>query len=66
MDPTMRTSDQAAADVIVLATDMTKEPGYYTFLEKDSSSPDSLDQEKQQQLWEKTLVWAKITGEDIA
>jgi hypothetical protein len=66
MDPTMRTSDQAAADVIELTTDNTKEPGYYTLLHKDTSSPDSLDVAKQQQLWTKTLAWARITKEDTA
>jgi hypothetical protein len=66
MDPTMRTTAEASVDVINLATDQTKEQGYYTLFRKDTSSPDSLDESKQQQLWKKTFDWVKISKEDTA
>ncbi len=68
MDPTMRTSAEAGADAVDLATEKAHphERGYFTLLEKDSSAPDSMDEEKQQGLWTKTLQWAGITRANTA
>jgi len=68
MDPTMRLSAEAGADVIDLATEKAhpRERGYFTLLEKDASAPDSMDEETQQGLWKKTLQWAGITRDNTA
>ncbi|KAL3440973.1 NAD(P)-binding protein [Aspergillus insuetus] len=67
-DPTMRTSAEAAADIVDFATNTTSagERGYYTLSQKDESSPDSLDKAKQAAIWSKTIEWAGITGENTA
>lgn len=59
-DPTLRTTAEAAADVVELATGKAHpaERGYFTLLKKDESSPDSKDEDKQQVLWDKTESWA--------
>lgn len=66
MDPTMRTSAEAGADVIDLATNKAHpgERGYFTLLRKDDSSPESQDKEKQRNLWVKSAEWAGITWKD--
>jgi hypothetical protein len=68
LDLTMRTSAEAAADIVDFATNTTSpgERGYYTLSQKDTSSPGSLDQTKQDALWSKTIEWAGITGENTA
>jgi NAD(P)-dependent dehydrogenase (short-subunit alcohol dehydrogenase family) len=67
-DPTMRTCTEAAADIVEFATNTARpgERGYYTLSHKDESSPDSLDQARQDALWSKTIEWAGITGENTA
>lgn len=64
----MRTAAEAGVDVIDLATNAAHpgERGYFTLLERDTSSPESLDEETQQRLWTKTLEWARITRENTA
>ncbi|KAL8776380.1 MAG: hypothetical protein Q9213_008296 [Squamulea squamosa] len=66
MDPTMRTSAAAGADVVQLATNeaFPGERGYFTMLKKDESSPESLDEEKQQRLWVKSAEWAGVRKGD--
>lgn len=68
MDPTMRTSGEAGSDVVDLATNKAHahERGYFTLLEKDASAPASMDEEKQQGLWKKTMQWAGITRANTA
>ena len=68
MDPTIRTSAEAGADVIELATNKAYagERGYFTMLKKDHSSPESQDAEKQQKLWVKSAEWAHVTSTDTA
>ena len=64
----MRTSAAAGIDVVELATNHASpgERGFFTLLEKDSSSPESQDEEKQQKLWTKTLEWSQISRENTA
>jgi hypothetical protein len=52
MDPTLRTSAKAGADVVDLTTDSThpQERGYFTLNEKDISAPDGIDEDTQQGL----------------
>ncbi|PYH90853.1 NAD(P)-binding protein [Aspergillus ellipticus CBS 707.79] len=68
MDPTMRTSAEAGVDVAELAVGETYagEEGFFTLLQKDDSSPESQDAEKQEKLWKKTLEWAQISPMDTA
>ncbi|CAG8953014.1 hypothetical protein HYFRA_00003206 [Hymenoscyphus fraxineus] len=68
VDPTMRTAAEAGADVIELATNNAHpgKRGFFTLLKPDVSSPESLEVEKQQEVWAKTLEWAKITRENTA
>ncbi|KAL9012086.1 MAG: hypothetical protein Q9173_003122 [Seirophora scorigena] len=68
MDPTMRTSAEAGADVVDLATGAAhpNERGYFTLLERDSSAPDSMNEGMQRRLWTETLRWARITKENTA
>ncbi len=67
VDPTMRTANEAGIDVAKLATNEAYpgERGYFTLLEKDNSSPDSLDANLQQAVWAKTLEWTKVTQENV-
>lgn len=68
LDPTMRLSAEAGADVVELATGRAHphERGYFTLLEKDVRAPESMDEATQQGLWEKTLQWAGIGREKTA
>jgi hypothetical protein len=63
-DPTMRTVAVAAADIVKLATNEASpdERGYFSLLEKEDSSPDSLNRESQEQLWRKTLEWTGLVN----
>jgi NAD(P)-dependent dehydrogenase (short-subunit alcohol dehydrogenase family) len=65
-DPTMRTAGDAALDVVELAVgdNHLHAEGYFTMLKQDTSSPDSLAEEKQEALWRKTLEWANLTEGD--
>ena len=64
----MRTAASAGVDVVDLATNKAhpRDRGYFTFLEKDVSSPDSMDEETQEKLWVKSMEWAGITRENSA
>lgn len=66
MGPTVRTSAPAGADVAELALNdkYAGERGFYTLLQKDESSPESQDKQKQSVLWLQTLSWARITKEN--
>ncbi|KAL4931675.1 uncharacterized protein BDV17DRAFT_256236 [Aspergillus undulatus] len=72
VDPTMRTCAEAAADIVDLATRPDNDGhgdrtvGYYTMGTKDVSSPDSLDEAKQELLWAKTVEWVGISKVDSA
>lgn len=65
-DPTMRTSAEAGHDVAELAANKAfpGERGYFTLLEKDTSSPDSKNEDVQNMLWKKTAEWTGITAEN--
>lgn len=67
-DPTMRTAETAGIDVAKLALGEAHpgERGYFTLLENDTSSPESLDEGKQERLWEKTMEWAKVGKDDTS
>ncbi|KAI5919049.1 short-chain dehydrogenase/reductase-like protein sdr [Camillea tinctor] len=67
-DPSMRTAADAGADVtaLVLNTAKANERGYFKLLNKESSSKLSLDEAKQEKVWEKTAAWAQITKENTA
>lgn len=64
MGPTLRTAAPAGADVAELALNdkYVGERGFYTLLNKDESSPESQDKQKQSSLWAQTLSWAKINS----
>ncbi|KAK7952545.1 NAD(P)-binding protein [Apiospora aurea] len=66
--PTMRTSRAAGEDVMKLAlgTAHPGERGFFTHLKKEESSPESLDEGKQEKLWAKTLEWTKVTTGNTA
>lgn len=62
VDPTMRKASDAGVDVINLAVgeDYSHAEGYFTLGKKDESSPESMDEKKQELLWQKTLEWTGI------
>ncbi|RYO54777.1 hypothetical protein AA0116_g9217 [Alternaria tenuissima] len=63
-DPTMRTSSEAGTDIAKLAVNEAC-PGYrgfLTLLKEDTSSPDSLNETVQEDIWVKTLEWAGISA----
>jgi hypothetical protein len=63
-DPTMRTSSEAGTDIAKLAANEAC-PGYrgfLTLLKEDTSSPDSLNETVQEDIWVKTLEWAGISA----
>ena len=68
MDPTMRVAAEAGVDVVDLATNKAHpgDRGYFTLLKKDISAPNSMDEEKQQNLWVKSMEWARISRKDTA
>lgn len=67
MDPTMRTAAAAGADVVDLATNEAYpgERAYFTLLGKDDSSPESMNEEKQQKLWEKVQSGLILSGRTL-
>ncbi|KAI1767902.1 NAD(P)-binding protein [Hypoxylon sp. FL1150] len=67
-DPSLRTAADAGVDVIDLAVNKAYpgERGYLKMLKREPSSPDSLNEEKQQKVWAKSAEWAKITKESTA
>ena len=63
-DPTMRTSSEAGTDIAKLAVSEAC-PGYrgfLTLLKEDISSPDSLNETVQEDIWVKTLEWTSISA----
>ncbi|KAF7512549.1 hypothetical protein GJ744_000810 [Endocarpon pusillum] len=64
----MRTAADAGADVVDPATNEAYpgERAYFTLLGNDDSSPESMNEEKQQKLWEKSAEWAIIKRGDTA
>jgi hypothetical protein len=68
MIPTLRSVDEAAVDLIEISVGKAHagETGFYTMLKKDTSSPESYDEEKQKQLWAKSLAWAELTRDQTA
>lgn len=64
----VRSINAAATDLIEISVgkDRNGESGYYTMSKKDTSSPESNDEEKQKKLWAKSLEWAKITQGETA
>ncbi|RDA84358.1 hypothetical protein CP532_2599 [Ophiocordyceps camponoti-leonardi (nom. inval.)] len=54
MDPTIRTSAEAAVDIARLATSeaVPDQQGYFTMLQKDESSEESREEAKQEAVWE--------------
>lgn len=61
--PTLRTTKAAAADLIEISIgkQYRESRGYFFMLNKDKSSPESQDEEKQLKLWKKSMEWIKIT-----
>lgn len=68
IDPTVRTSADAGRDVARLATNEASpdERGYFTLLEKCDSSPDSLDEKKQDEVWRRSAQWVGVADGDTA
>ncbi|KAK3935419.1 hypothetical protein QBC46DRAFT_422630 [Diplogelasinospora grovesii] len=65
-DPSLRPSAAAAVDLVELATNRAhpNERGCFLYLEKTDSSPVSMDRDKQEKVWAKSLQWAGITNEN--
>lgn len=68
MDSTMRPSAEAGVDVARLATNDAHpdERGIFTLLERDESSAESMDQQKQDALWVKSAPWVGLAAGDTA
>ncbi|KJZ77589.1 hypothetical protein HIM_02766 [Hirsutella minnesotensis 3608] len=66
MGPTLRTAAPGGKDIIELTVHpkYQGERGFFTMTEKDESSPESRDTDKQSKLWTQTLRWARITKEN--
>ncbi|KAI9147132.1 NAD(P)-binding protein [Paramyrothecium foliicola] len=66
VNPTLRTSTAAGIDVMKLALSSVHpgERGYFTLLEKESSSAESLNVAKQAQVWNKGLESAGVSIEE--
>lgn len=67
VDPCVRTSADAGTDVARLATNEASpnERGHFILLEKKESSPDSLNEKKQEALWQESAKWVGLTSQDI-
>ncbi|KAL2193382.1 hypothetical protein P885DRAFT_45412 [Corynascus similis CBS 632.67] len=61
-DPTIRTAAAAGADVAELATGHAHSGarGFFTLLKESKSSDESLKVDRQEEVWRKTLAWAKV------
>ncbi|KAJ5700938.1 NAD(P)-binding protein [Penicillium malachiteum] len=59
IDPLMRTAETAGKDVIELTVDdrFKGTSGYFTLLEQGEGPPDSVDEDKQAAVWDKTVKW---------
>lgn len=68
VDPTVRTSAEAAQDVVRLAINEAapNERGYFTLLSQENSPPESLVESKQEQLWLQSAQWVRITAQDTS
>ena len=68
MDPTIRSVTKAGVDVADLATGKASPGvrGYFTLSKEDVSAPGSLDEEKQGELWGRSLEWVGVGGGDTA
>ncbi|OTB09665.1 hypothetical protein M426DRAFT_256793 [Hypoxylon sp. CI-4A] len=66
VDPTFRSSAEAASDVVELAVNNTHpgERGYFTLLKKDASDSITMNERVQQRVWKKSLEWARITKDN--
>ncbi|KAF2753657.1 NAD(P)-binding protein [Pseudovirgaria hyperparasitica] len=62
LDPTMRTTKEAAVDIAEFATNKASpgEMGFFTMYKKDESSPDSQKENVQDDLWKKTVEWCRV------
>jgi len=67
VNPAIRNAAEASPTLIDLAIQQAHpgERGHFELGEKMESSPDSLNVEKQDLLWEKTLEWAGLTSEEV-
>lgn len=67
VDPSVRTSSDAGTDVARLAINEASpnKRGHFMLLEKSESSPDSLDEGKQEAMWRKSVEWVGLMSEDI-
>ena len=63
----MRSTAEAGPHLIDLALRKAhpKERGHFELEKKVESSPDSLNEEKQDLIWNKTLEWAGLTKGEI-
>ncbi|KAM0146499.1 hypothetical protein ACHAQE_010708 [Botrytis cinerea] len=61
--PTLRNTKIAATDLIDISVgeEHRVSSGYYVMLNKEESSPESQDEEKQLKLWKKSMGWIKIS-----
>ncbi|TEY52431.1 hypothetical protein BOTCAL_0258g00010 [Botryotinia calthae] len=61
--PTLRNTKIAATDLIDISVgeEYRVSSGYYVMLNKEESSPESQDEEKQLKLWKKSMGWIKIS-----
>lgn len=67
-DPLMRRVSAGGIDVAKIALDpeYAGARGYYSWLKKDESSPESRDKKKQEALWVRSAQWAGITKENTS
>ncbi|KAH9906074.1 putative short-chain dehydrogenase [Xylariomycetidae sp. FL2044] len=68
VDTGFRRAAEAGVDVAELAADRAYpgERGFFKLLKKDTSAPQSLDEDVQRRIWQQSLAWAKITQDDTA
>ncbi|KAF2999198.1 hypothetical protein E8E14_006987, partial [Neopestalotiopsis sp. 37M] len=67
MDPTIRTSAKAGSGVIELGIGVVqpKQRGFFNFLEQGESSPESLNEQKQENLWAKSNLDVAFSGKGL-
>ncbi|KAI0886389.1 putative short-chain dehydrogenase [Annulohypoxylon maeteangense] len=68
LDNQFRPSSAAAIDIIDLGLGKAHagERGYFTLLDKDEPDSAALDEEIQNQIWAKSMEWAKITKDNCS
>jgi hypothetical protein len=66
LQPSLTTVEQAAKPVvdIAVADEFAGQEGYFEGRAKKESSPESMNEDVQRQLWDKSVAWCRLSDGD--